>query len=87
MKRGVLIGVGLLAALAALGALAWRLLGNDGDDLPDEVQWPFDRTELQTLMDRVVADQRETIGRIEDAAERARAEGFLKHYEGRRAAV
>lgn len=88
MRRGLLIVLGTVTGLAGLLALGWWLLRRgEESELPDEVQWPFDRTELRTLMDQVIADQREAIEKITDAAERVRAESFLKYYEDRRAAV
>ena len=87
MKRNLLIGLGIVGGVAGALALGRRLTAGGGETAPGEVQWPFDRAELRTLMDRVVEDQRATVGRIEDAEERARAQAFLEYYEGRRAAV
>jgi hypothetical protein len=93
MNRKYLIGLGVAAS--ALGALALgrqqrgtvvvRVSGQA--EVPAAQQWPFDRHELQTLMDRVVADQRTIVANAESLAARARAEAFRRYYEERRAAV
>ena len=83
-----------LGAAAAVAALAWRpevraalarLAGQE--DAPTAQQWPFDQGELRTLMDRVVAGQRDIVAQTESASERVRAEAFRRYYEGRRAAA
>jgi hypothetical protein len=86
-RRMMFFGILAVAALLAggLAALQRRRNGRLGAD--SAVQWPFDRAELRSLMDRVVAEQRERINSIEDVAGRGRAQAFLEYYERRRQAV
>jgi hypothetical protein len=87
MFRRVLIA--FLATLAFAGAafafVTRRDSGKRQSDGP--VQWPFDPAELRALMDRVIDEQRERIGRIEDPTGRRKARAFLTYYERRRAAA
>lgn len=93
MKRSYWVGLGIvvgLAGIVALGreriaALGSRLAGRE--DTPIEKQWPFDGGELQSLMGRVVAEQRSIVANAETPAERERAAAFQRYYEGRLAAA
>ena len=87
MSRRMMVGILAVAALVAGGVAVFqrRRSGRMGAD--GAVQWPFDRAELRSLMDRVVAEQRERINSIEDVAGRGRAQAFLEYYERRRQAV
>ena len=87
MFRGLMFGVLAGAALIAgcLAVLQRRRSGRLGAD--GAVQWPFDGAELRSLMDRVVAEQRERINSIDDVAGKRRAQAFLEYYERRRQAV
>lgn len=87
MFRRMMLGVLAVAALVAggLAVLQRRRSGRLGAQ--KAVQWPFDRAELRSLMDRVVAEQRERINSIEDVAGKGRAQAFLEYYERRRQAV
>lgn len=93
MKRNYWIGLGVvagLAGIAALGreriaALVSRLSGRE--EAPIEKQWPFDGGELNSLMGRVVAEQRTIVANAETPAERDRAAAFQRYYEGRLAAA
>jgi hypothetical protein len=85
--RRVLIVVLVIAGLAGSG---WAFLQRRGGGKPgehDAVQWPFDPTELRTLMDDVVNEQRARIASIGDASGRDRAKAFLDYYERRRQAA
>lgn len=87
MIRRIVVG---LLAIAGLGAAGWALVQHRGSGrlgAQDAVQWPFETHELRTLMARVVAEQRERIGAIDDMAGRARAQSFLEYYERRRQAA
>lgn len=87
MIRRVIVG---LIALAGLAAGAWALAQRRGVGRLGEqtaIQWPFETNDLRSLMSRVVAEQRERISTIEDAAGRARAQSFLEYYERRRQAA
>jgi hypothetical protein len=82
----------LLATIAALSILAtaatWILKRrNSAEDTPDLVQWPFERQELTTLMDRVISEQVGRIRDMEPGPMRDRAQSFLEYYEQRRAVV
>ncbi|MDQ3547840.1 MAG: hypothetical protein M3439_03385 [Chloroflexota bacterium] len=79
-----------LVAIAGLVAAVWAFVQRRGSGRPgehDAVQWPFEKDELRSLMNRVVIEQRERINAIEDASGRARAHSFLDYYERRRQAT
>jgi hypothetical protein len=86
MYRTMMLGGLALIALVAGGlAVSQRRAGRSGQN--EAVQWPFDRAELRSLMDKVVAEQRERVSSIDDVAGRNRAQAFLEYYERRRQAV
>lgn len=93
MRRGYLIGLVVAAGVAGAVFAGRRQLGaalglaSEAPTAPQEVQWPFDRTELRLLMDRVVEGQRALVDQIERPEDRARAQAFLDYYLRRRAAV
>jgi len=81
--------IGLVVLLALVGGVWTWLQRRNGGKLHrlDDVQWPFDKAELRSLMDRVIAEQRDRVGAIEDIAGRNRAQAFLDYYERRRQAA
>jgi hypothetical protein len=93
MKRSYWIGLGVvvgLAGIAALGrerivALVSRFSGREETTI--EKQWPFDGGELNSLMGRVIGEQRTIVANAETPAERERAAAFQRYYEGRLAAA
>jgi hypothetical protein len=87
MIRRMVVGMLALAALAAGGLALFRRRGRGQAGEHDAVQWPFETDELRSLMSRVVAEQRDRINTIEDAAGRGRAQAFLEYYERRRQAA
>lgn len=93
MKRGYLVGLAVAAGVTGAAVLGRERIGSAlglgaGEAAePQAQQWPFDGGELRGLMDRVVDNQRAIVAGAESPDQRERAEGFLKYYEGRRAAV
>jgi hypothetical protein len=93
MKRKYLIGLGLIAGAVGALALSRQQIGTavarvtGQTEAPPAKQWPFERQELRTLMDRVVADQETIVANAESPAARTRAEAFRRYYEGRRSVV
>jgi regulator of sirC expression with transglutaminase-like and TPR domain len=86
MRRFLMV----LAAISAVIAGGWLFTQRRrGGTLSghEAVQWPFDPTELRSLMANVVAEQRERIASIDDSAGRDRAQAFLDYYERRRQAA
>jgi hypothetical protein len=81
--------IGLVALLALVGGVwSWLQRRNGGKlNRHADVQWPFDKAELRSLMDRVIAEQRDRVSAIEDIAGRNRAQAFLDYYERRRQAA
>jgi hypothetical protein len=87
MFRRMMLGGLAVAALVAGSREVFQRLRSGQMGAHETVQWPFDRAELRSLMDRVVAEQRERINSIEDVAGKNRAQAFLDYYERRRQAV
>lgn len=85
MRRRAIVGLVALAGLAGTALVGWRRSG--ARDAAQSRQWPFDRTELAALMDRIIADQRERVAALPAGPARDRAAAFLAYYQGRRAVV
>lgn len=93
MKRKYAIGLGVVASAAGVAALGreqlstmvGRLSGQDA--APQQKQWDFDKAELQTLMDRTLAEQQQIIANAPTPEERERASAFQRYFAGRRAAI
>lgn len=87
MFRRFIVALVVVAGLAVAG-LWFSQRGKSGQSGEhDAVQWPFEKSELQSLMGRVIAEQRDRIASIDDAAGRDRATRFLEYYERRRQAA
>lgn len=85
------MGVGLAIAAGVAAATGWYWRGAAGrreSGLGDEPrQWPMDRAELASGMDRVLADQRQRLAETAPGPARERVSDFLRYYEQRRARV
>lgn len=88
-QRRVRLGLGIAAGVAAAMGWYWRGgAGRGGAGLGDEPrQWPMDRAELASGMDRVVAEQRQRLAETAPGPARERIADFLRYYEQRRARI
>lgn len=85
------VGVGLVIAAGAIAAAGWYWRGAAGrrevGTGVEPRQWPMDRAELVSGMERVVAAQRQLLAETAPGPGRERVADFLRYYEQRRARV
>lgn len=90
-QRRVRVGLAIAAGVAGATATGWYWRGagrRSEHGLDDEPrQWPMDRAELASGMDRVVAAQRQRLAEMAPGPARERVAAFLRYYEQRRAGI